>query len=125
MTFLRYDAPEPIVKSGRALVQLRQAVEKLGGRVSWNHRLKRATAVIGSRKLVANMRSLALKADGELLPSLRMRLVNGRIWLEARKLAQAFPVRVKWNSAERSIRIERRISEAPKAGQGSPRKPLS
>ncbi len=124
MKFLRYDTPQPMLTGGRALVQLRQAVEKLGGHVSWTNHLKQATAVIAGRKLVADMRNQTLKADGRTLESLRMKIVNGRVWIEARKLVQAFPVRVKWNSAERSIQIERKMSQTPKQ-KTVDRKPVS
>ncbi len=101
----------PLIQEGASLVHLRQVVEGLGGRVSYDHTTKTASAFLDGRELTADLKSGTIRIGGQVYPGEAM-LVRDRAILPAGALAKAFGLTVRWDSRSRCVAFSRSVVSA-------------
>ncbi len=102
--FMHFTAKQPRITKGSALVCLRNVVESLGGTVVWDNVKKTASACLGERNLVVDLRSGYVAVNGKRLEgSLPPVLENGRTVVPAMTIVGGFGVKLTWNKDTRSL----------------------
>ena len=107
----------PLIQEGASLVHLRHVVERLGGRVSYDHATKTATAVLDGRELTADLKTGAIRIGGQIYPGEAI-LVSDRAILPAGALARAFGLTVRWDSRSRCVAFSRSVILEDRSAQG-------
>ncbi|BCW97218.1 MAG: hypothetical protein KatS3mg024_0045 [Armatimonadota bacterium] len=102
---------KPLIQEGASLVHLRHVVEGLGGRVSYDHATKTASASLDGRELTADLKSGTIRIGGQVYPGEAM-LVRDRAILPAGALAKAFGLTVRWDSRSRCVAFSRSVVPA-------------
>lgn len=109
--------PAPAVVDGRVLVPLRAVSEALGAQVAWNGETRTVTITRGAEdvSLRVGLR-LACRGDGCARPALLdvpPRIVSERTLVPLRFIAEAFGVRVRWDAATATVRIDSTAAPDP------------
>ncbi|WP_214625953.1 copper amine oxidase N-terminal domain-containing protein [Paenibacillus agaridevorans] len=106
---------EPVIRNGSTLLPFRELLEKLGASVLWDPAKRKVTArkgdvtielTIGSGSALVNGKSQTLGAPATI--------VNGRTYIPARMVLEAFGAHVSWNEQSRLVLVNTgETSEAP------------
>ena len=101
------DAQPFIDSNGRTQTPARFIGEELGATVSWDGNAQKATFVKGSKKLVLYIGKKEYELDGKTLQMDTVALLQeGRTFVPARYVAEAFGATVRWDSAVRTVYID-------------------
>lgn len=102
---LNFDV-QPQIIGGRTMVPLRTIFEALGATVDWNNDTKTVTAFNELYYVQATINDNNMKVNGETkildIPPL---LVNGRTFVPARFIAEAFGAKVDWDDRNKKVVI--------------------
>ncbi|MDR0273601.1 MAG: copper amine oxidase N-terminal domain-containing protein, partial [Clostridiales bacterium] len=96
------DVP-PIIINGRTLVPLRAIANILDAEISWNEETREATLVSDDRTLLIPIGTTI----PEIEPEISAQIIDGRIMVPLRFIAEFFGADVTWDAAERIIEIIR------------------
>lgn len=96
----------PIIREGRTLVPIRAIVEGIGGEVEWNAETSTATIKCNDDIIVLTVGSIATYVNGnEGILDVAPIVLNGRILMPIRFIAEGFGLDTVWNQDDRTITI--------------------
>lgn len=104
---LRQTASSNIINvEGYNLLELRAVFEMLGADVSWNQYKMEATAVKDDMTVVVNMNDKTVKVNDKYvdMPA-QCQMVEGKVYVPVRCIAEAMDCKVDWDSMTQSIKI--------------------
>lgn len=97
----------PIIENRRALVPMRAIFEALGAKVEWNAEAMTATGEKDGTEISITAGSYKMWIDGEEKAlDCPAEIVNGRMLVPARAIAEAFGASVSWDNVTRRVVIE-------------------
>lgn len=101
------DAQPFIDTNNRTQTPARFIGEALGAEATWDGKAKKAIFVSGSKKLVfyIGKKEYDLKGQKKLMDTVAL-LKNGRTFVPARYVAEAFGATVKWDSAVKTVYVD-------------------
>ena len=95
---------EPEVRNGRTYVPLREIAENLGGRVSWDNDIKRATVTIGQWVAAVDLDNTNVDVSGTPVTLQAAPMVeSGEMWVPASFFKDAFGYQVDINGSSINI----------------------
>ncbi len=101
------DAQPFIDSNGRTQTPARFIGEELGATVTWDGTAQKAAFVKGSKKLILYIGKKEYELDGKTLQMDTAALLQeGRTFVPARYVAEAFGATVRWDSAVRTVYID-------------------
>lgn len=96
----------PIIKEGRTLVPIRAIIESIGGEVAWNAETSTATIKCNDDIIVLTVGSITAYINGdEGILDVAPIVLNGRILMPIRFIAEGFGLDTVWNQDDRTITI--------------------
>ncbi|WP_018963837.1 glucodextranase DOMON-like domain-containing protein [Coprothermobacter platensis] len=96
----------PFIKDGNTMVPLRAIAEAFGGVVSWDESSKTAKISFAGHIISLSIGSKEAVVDGKTLSmSLPAEIVNGRTFVPARFIANAFGLTIKWDDKAKTITV--------------------
>lgn len=107
---ISFEDVKPIIQEGRTILPVRAIAEALGAQVSYNNETQTATAVRGDTtvQLVVGEDTVTI-TKGDITRTLQMDvasyILNNRMMVPARFVAQAFDCYVGWDTVERTVLI--------------------
>ncbi len=108
------DAQPFIDVNGRTQTPARFIGEELGATVTWDGTAQKATFVKGSNKLILYIGKKEYELDGKKLEMDTAALLQeGRTFVPARYVAEAFGATVRWDSVIRTVYIDTNVSVVP------------
>ncbi len=108
------DAQPFIDSNGRTQTPARFIGEKLGATVTWDGTAQKATFVKGGNKLILYIGKKEYELDGKKLQMDTAALLQeGRTFVPARYVAEAFGATVRWDSVIRTVYIDTNVSVVP------------
>lgn len=97
----------PINESGRTLVPLRKIFEELGATVSWDSSSKTAVSEKDGITIKIQIDNADMHINGKVKTlDVPARLINGRTFVPARAVAEAFGCGVEWNGTNSTVIIK-------------------
>jgi hypothetical protein len=107
------DVP-PFISEGKTLVPLRGVFEFLGANVSWDESKKEATITKDTLALVVPLnQDFALKNGEQIALDTPAQIVNGRVMIPVRFIAEALGEKVEWDPADYAVRITIGTADIP------------
>lgn len=104
----------PIISKGTTLVPFRELLKKLGATIGYDHAKRKVTASKGDVTVELTIDSKTAYINGKALTIIEpARVTQGRTYIPARVILEAFGVQVDWNSESRLV-IVRTDSTLPK-----------
>jgi hypothetical protein len=101
------DAQPFIDSNGRTQTPARFIGEELGATVTWDGTAQKATFVKGNKKLILYIGKKEYELDGNKLQMDTAALLqDGRTFVPARYVAEAFGATVRWDSAVRTVYVD-------------------
>ena len=101
------DAQPFIDSNGRTQTPARFIGEELGATVTWDGKAQKATFVKGSKKLILYIGKKEYELDGKTLQMDTVALLKeGRTFVPARYVAEAFGATVWWDSVNKTVYID-------------------
>jgi hypothetical protein len=101
------DAQPFIDANGRTQTPARFIGEELGATVTWDGTVQKATFVKDSKKLILYIGKKEYELDGKMLQMDTAALLqDGRTFVPARYVAEAFGATVSWDSAVRTVYVD-------------------
>lgn len=96
----------PVIINNRTLLPIRSIVEEIGGNVSWNENAKEITLNYNSNTIVLNIDNTTayLNNQSYTLDTAPV-IINNRVFLPIRFIAESFDFDVEWNEADNTIII--------------------
>jgi hypothetical protein len=96
----------PLISNGRTLVPVRYLADALGAQTAWNQSTQTVTIIRGNTTVNLVIGSTAIASNGtssqmDVAPVVE----NGRTYLPARYIAEAFGDTVSWDAATQTISI--------------------
>ncbi len=108
------DAQPFIDANGRTQTPARFIGEELGATVTWDGSAQKATFVKGGNKLILYIGKKEYELDGKKLQMDTAALLQeGRTFVPARYVAEAFGATVRWDSVIRTVYIDTNVSVVP------------
>ena len=96
----------PQLINERTMVPVRAVLEEIGAKVSWNEETKTITAEKGNTKFSVTLGDDFYTVDGNVVAmDSRAVVVKNRLLVPARYVAQAFGLKVEWNSDDKTVYI--------------------
>lgn len=103
---LQFDV-EPFIQNGRTLVPLRDIFEALGASVSWEGKLRKVTASRQGTTIILTIDSKAAYKNGKLITIDQAPIIkDGRTMVPLRFIGEAFDLKVDWDGATRTVKIQ-------------------
>jgi hypothetical protein len=103
---LSFDVP-PTIISGRVLVPLRAIFEALGTDVAWNNNTKTVTATKDSTKITLTVNNKTAKVNAKSIAlDVPLKLINSRVLVPTRFVAESLGASVDWDSETRTVSIK-------------------
>lgn len=99
------DVP-PFISEGKTLVPLRGVFESIGAKVYWDETKKEATITKDMLTLVVPLnQDFALKNGEQMALDVPAQIVNGRVMVPVRFVAETLGAKVEWDPADYAVRI--------------------
>ncbi|REK76809.1 copper amine oxidase N-terminal domain-containing protein [Paenibacillus paeoniae] len=97
---------EPFIRDGYTLVPFRELLEKLGAKITWNAKERKVTASKEgtSIELTVDSETAYINGNAKKLDA-PARLKNGRTYIPARLVLEAFGLKVGWNNESRLVLV--------------------
>lgn len=97
---------DPVIENGRMLVPLRQVFEKMGAEVVWDDTEKTATCTLGETSVCVTLNSANAKIGNETyILDASPALINGRILVPVRFIAEGLGATVTWRENTKTAEI--------------------
>lgn len=94
----------PYIKNGRTYVPVRYLAEALGAKVDWDPARRLATLTKGDTRVELAVEDANICVNGKYTTmDVKPEVVNGRMMLPARYVAEAFGALVSWNGSTREV----------------------
>lgn len=98
----------PVVENGRTLVPMRLIFEQLGMQVEWDQETQTAAAAGGGQSCSFTVDSAAAQVNGqEYALDVPARLIDGRVLVPVRVLAEGLGYNVDWDGENRTVSIQK------------------
>lgn len=96
----------PVIINNRTFLPVRSIIEEIGGDVSWNENAKEITLSYNSNTIILNIDNTTayLNNQSHTLDSAPV-IINNRVFLPIRFIAESFDFDVEWNEADNKIII--------------------
>jgi len=121
LTTSLYASTTAIIVDGRTLMPARDAVEMLGGEVSWNGELRQVTAVYGDTNVLLTIDNPVAYVNGQAVElDVPPQIIDGSTKIPLRFIAEAFGIDVDFRDDTIFITSGQGIVEVPVVRQESP-----
>jgi len=101
--YIQFDTP-PVSVDGRTLVPVREIFEAMGARINWEPNTQTVTAVRGNTTVTLRIGSNVLNRNGQNITlDVPARIINGRTFVPARAVAEAFGANVEWDATTQTV----------------------
>ena len=98
----------PFIANERALVPMRYLADALGAQTTWDAATQTITITKGGTTVVLTIGSTAITTNGQTSQmDMAPIIVNGRTYLPARYVAEAFGCNVSWNAVAQKVTVSR------------------
>ncbi|WP_194840802.1 copper amine oxidase N-terminal domain-containing protein [Filobacillus milosensis] len=95
-----------VLVNDTTMVPMRDLFESIGADVTWNQKLKRASATLDETRLDLNIDSRFAVKDGELIQMIQAPvLIKGKTYLPLRFVTENFGAEVEWNQETRTAHV--------------------
>ena len=97
----------PINENGRVLVPVREILESLGAKLSYDEKTKKVTATLGKDTIVMTLGSSNTTKNGKALPKLDVpaKSINGRTMVPVRFIAESFGAKVDYDASTLTVTV--------------------
>jgi hypothetical protein len=98
----------PFIANERALVPTRYLADALGAQTSWDAKTQTVTITKGGTTVELTVGNMAITTNGQTSQmDIAPIIVNGRTYLPARYVAEAFGCNVSWNAVAQKVTVSR------------------
>lgn len=97
---------DPIIDNGSVLIPVRFAIEALGGKVDWDEKARKVTAVKGDVEIIFKIGSPEVLVNNERKTlETAVMLLNDRTYVPAEFLGETLGVKVDWDEKTKTVTI--------------------